>query len=231
MRNPLQSTGWIARKGPNGKSIFLGTCFAFRRRNILLTAAHCVRASSLSSLSVYMHGEDAASARLVTDALYHPHADLAILRLSENHALSDRFDGETPIYAWGVPVSAFGYPEDTGLTGLEPTPRYFRGNIQRMFRHTSHLGYAYEAAELSFGAPGGLSGGPVTPDTDYSMVMGVVAENQTSTTYLSTITEEVTETTSRFETIHSVIDYAIVVRLDPVTEWLDQNISYPGANV
>jgi hypothetical protein len=148
------------------------------------------------------------------------------------------FAGDTKAYTWGMPVSAFGYPGDTGKFGLEPTPRYFRGNIQRMFSHTSHLGYSYQAAELSFGAPGGLSGGPVTPDADYSMAMGIVTENITSTTYLSSITEEATETTrdqitertSRIEKIHSVIDYAIVVLLDPLVEWLDHHIPYPGMN-
>lgn len=100
-----------------------------------------------------------------------------------------------------------------------------------MFPYRSHEGYEYDAAELSFGAPGGLSGGPVTPNSDYATVMGLVAENRTSTTYLSTITEATTNTTSYVERIHSVINYAIVVRLDPLSEWLDLHVPYPGAGV
>jgi len=230
MRNPLQSTAWIARQSADTRQ-FLGTCFAFRHTHCLLTAAHCVRGVDKASLSVQCHGETPALSRPVAHVILHPHADLAILKLPAERALSDKFGGDTPIYNWGMPVSAFGYPEDTGRIGLEPTPRYFRGNIQRMFRHVSHMRFEYDAAELSFGAPGGLSGGPVTPDSDYSMVMGVVVENQSSTTYLSTITEEITDTTTRVEKIHAMINYAIVVRLDPLTAWLDEHIPYLVAGV
>jgi hypothetical protein len=34
-----------------------------------------------------------------------------------------------------------------------PTPRYFRGHVQRLFWHISDLSYAYTAAELSLPAP------------------------------------------------------------------------------
>ena len=228
MRNPLQATGWLVRDSAEKKSTFLGSCFAFRRLNYLLTAAHCVRDAEPASLSVHMHG-DLGSRRRIKEIIIHQSADLAILRLVDGDTLPDTFGGETNIYNWGMSVSAFGYPEDTGLNGLKPTPRFFRGNIQRMFKHKSHLGYKYDAVELSFGAPGGLSGGPVAPDSDYSMVMGVVVENLTSTTYLATVSQEISETSSRTEVVHSMINYAIAVRLDPVTDWLDEHVPYPGA--
>lgn len=228
MRNPLQSTAWLTRITTSNDTVFVGTCFAFRRNDWLLTAAHCVLHATPASLRVHTLGEASRLGKRVAEIVRHPDADLALLRMSEPDVLDDRFGGETSLYDWGIPVSAFGYPEDTGEAGLEPTARYFRGNIQRLFAHVSHLGYRYEAAELSFGAPGGLSGGPVAPNSDYAMVMGLVAENLTSTTYLSTISEEATETTSRVERVHSVINYAIVVRLDPLGPWLDQYVSYPG---
>ena len=44
--------------------------------------------------------------------------------------------------------------------------------------------YRYEAAELSFPAPAGLSGGPVFSAEDPNAAMALVAENRSSTTYV-----------------------------------------------
>lgn len=234
MRKPFSSTAWLVHTATN-KPTFVGTCFAFRRSDRLLTAAHCVRDHARESLAVCIHGAPDTDRREIEEIVVHPTADIAILRIPAGRPLDDRFAGDTNLYDWGMPVSAFGYPEDTGESGLQPTPRYFRGNIQRMFTYSSRFGYSYQAAELSFAAPGGLSGGPVTPDSDYSMAMGLVAENITSTRYLYSIGEETAETTRdqitekiyRKETVHSVIDYAIVVLLDPLVEWLDKHVPYP----
>jgi hypothetical protein len=231
MRNPLQSTGWLTVDGAASEQAFLGSCFAFRRTSCLLTAAHCVRGYDASALRVHTYHENADKTLRVQSVMHHPKADVALLWLTEHNAMEDRFAGDTSLYDWGIPVSAFGYPEDTGRSGLEPTARYFRGNIQRYFTHSSHLGYEYEAVELSFGAPAGLSGGPVTPGSDYAMAMGIVVENLTSTTYLATVTEEVTESTSRVEKIHHLIHYAIAVRLDPLTDWLDEQVPYHDTGV
>jgi hypothetical protein len=180
VRNPLQSTGWVIRTD-GGKTRFAGTCFAFRDHSHLLTAAHCVKGVDLRDITVSILTDKVERGIEVKRLTRHQTADVAILEIAD-FPLFDPFLGETSIYDWGVPVSAFGYPEDTGEAGMEPTPRYFRGNIQRVFRHRSLLGYEYDAVELSFGSPAGLSGGPVSPQTDYSMVMGVVAENIESST-------------------------------------------------
>jgi hypothetical protein len=230
MRSPLESTAWLMARDAPGGPRFVGSCFAFRRGHWLLTAAHCVRDMTPAALGVATHRRQ-QELRAVEEVIVHPKADVALLRLSEEHALPDRFAGETPTYGWGVPVSAFGYPEDMDETALVPTPRYFRGNLQRMFLFRSRFGYEYEAGELSFGAPAGLSGGPVTPDSDYAMVMGLVAENREASTYLSTISERTTESSSYTERIHSVINYAIAVRLDPLKPWFDEHVPYQGVRV
>jgi hypothetical protein len=98
-----------------------------------------------------------------------------------------------------------------------------------MLRHRSHLGYEYDGVELSFASPAGLSGGPVSSALDYSLVMGLVTENIESSKYLSTITEVVEPDRTRSEYIHSRIDYAIAVRLDPLTPWLDEQIPWPAS--
>lgn len=228
MRNPLSSTGWVVRADDAGRPRFAGTCFAFRRASHFLTAAHCVHRFPLGSLSISLRANRVDHGFAIEEVVEHSSADVALLRIADGPAAFDLFLGETSVYDWGIPVSAFGYPEDTGETGLEPTPRYFRGNIQRLFKHRSHLGYRYDAAELSFGAPAGLSGGPVSPESDRSMVMGVVAENFESTTYLSKITEHTTDGGTYSEHIHTMINYAVAVRLDPLKDWLDSHIPYPG---
>lgn len=113
---------------------------------------------------------------------------------------------------------------------MEPTPRYFRGSIQRLYSHQSTLGkprYEYDAVELSFGAPGGLSGGPVTPEADDTKVMGLMTENFESTTYLSTRTEVWEGASDRKELVHSTINYGVAVRLDLWLEWLNLHVPYP----
>lgn len=235
MRNPLGSTGWLLDRGPDGSARFVGSCFAFRRRDHLLTAAHCVR-DATETLEVCFRTESGVTTSGITDVIHHPRADVALLRLPDDVAFDDMFAGDTSLYTWGIPVSAFGYPDDMGRATAPPTPRYFRGNIQRMFPHSSHRGFAYDAAELSFSAPGGLSGGPVTPDSDYSMAMGIVAENLNVSRTLYSISDTTTETVRRgtaervtvTEKAYAVIDYALVVLLDPIRAWLDQHVPYPG---
>ena len=228
MRNPLGSTGWVIRSDGERGTRFAGTCFSFRDHYHLLTADHCVAEAKPGDITVSILTDKVERGLEVKRLTRHPTADLAILEIAHQLEIFDFFAGETPTYDWGIPVSAFGYPEDTGETGMEPTPRYFRGNIQRVFRHRSPLGYEYDAVELSFGAPAGLRGGPVSPQTDYAMVMGVVAENIESSTYLSTITEVREQDRTYSERIHSIINYAIAVRLDPLKAWLDEHVPYPG---
>src|SRR6478752_7546226 len=141
MRNPHRSTGWVIRTR-FGRSRFAGTCFAFRRPCFLLTAAHCVKDVDPGELSVSIMTDNVEQGLQINHVTCHDRADVALLELAVKwHPMFDPFLGETSTYDWGVPVSAFGYPEDTGASGMEPTPRYFRGNIQRVFRHRSPLGF------------------------------------------------------------------------------------------
>jgi hypothetical protein len=222
----------------DGSTRFIGSCFALRRRDHLLTAAHCAR-DVRGTLEVCYRTADGISTSSVASVIVHPRADVAALKLAGGSEFDDMFAGDTSLFTWGMPVSAFGYPDDVGRSVAPPTPRYFRGSIQRLFSHSSHLGYSYDAAELSFSSPGGLSGGPVTPDADYSMAMGVVVENLNVSRALYSISETTTETAQDnvitrvilTERAYAVIDYAVVVLLDPLTAWLDEHIPYPGAGV
>ena len=84
------------------------------------------------------------------------------------------------------------------------------------------MGYRYRAGELSFGAPGGLSGGPVVTVNDESSALGLVCENLSSTTYLSSI-EEVQRDGSKYkEMTRNLIEYGVFVVLDKIDDWLDR---------
>ena len=156
----------------------------------------------------------------------HDSADIAVVtvdqaphyRLSPFYMLSSRHARGAQIEAWGYTAEAL--PEG----GAVPTPRAYHGTVQRVFQHDSELGYCYSAGELSFPAPGGLSGGPVFTLPQRLHLVGVVAENFESTTLLHS-TEEFDEAgVMTRERIHRVIEFGLFVDLRPLSGWLDQHV-------
>jgi hypothetical protein len=92
-----------------------------------------------------------------------------------------------------------------------------------MMRHTSKDGYEYDAAEMSIGAPAGLSGGPLVRH-DHPLIIGLVTENHRSTTFLQAV-EEIQKGGSVYkETIHEMITYGIALLLQPLDAFLSQHI-------
>jgi hypothetical protein len=150
----------------------------------------------------------------------HPSADVAALWIEQ--AAFDPFRDVSRSADWGDEVAAFGYPIDTIRDQVLPTPRYFRGHIQRLFEHLSDLGYSYRAAELSFPAPGGLSGGPVASKRHPDRVIALVAENALATTYLQSRVEYSDATSIITERVHSTVEYALAVVLGDIGDWLDE---------
>lgn len=233
VRDPLRSTGWVIEQTAHGLR-FRGTCFGYGGRGVLLTAAHCVRDIPIERLTVGIWNAPVDLGRATQGGLgpqqpgieiaaveRHEFADLAVMKIDDFSGVFERFEGIRSECNFGDELAAFGYPEDTAEDGIEPTPRMFRGFLQRTYHHASHQRYQYDAGELSFGAPGGLSGGPVTVWTDPANVLGVVAENRRSSTYLET-TESVDHGDNHFRSeTHSVINYGICVLLAPLKEWLD----------
>jgi Trypsin-like peptidase domain len=226
MHNPIDSTGWVVRTD-SGAPRFAGTCFGLYRPNIMITARHVLTGAPRENVTVTILLDDVEEGVSVENIIAHPSADVAILVLDDAINIFDYFRGIAPLPEMGTDVAAFGYPEDTEPGGAKPTPRYFKGHVQRRYKHRSHLGYEYLAAELSFGAPGGLSGGPVAHTAFPSLAMGVVAENRESSTFLSGHTE-VRDGNERYrEEVRSMINYAACVMLEPLREWLHEHIR-PG---
>jgi hypothetical protein len=220
MANQIASVAALLHSPDPGA--FLGTCFPFRDPTCFLTAAHCAGELPAKELAIGLPMGDAGVVPVVA-VERHPTADIALLRIAQTTAgeitpfwnLNDR-------YSLGDSFAAFGYTEDTfGPEPRLPVARQFRGHIQRVLRYVSPLGYEYDAAELSIGCPGGLSGGPIYLPNSWAAVVGVVTENLESTTYLQAV-DEVQENGEVHHYRHqTMINYGIALLLDDLREWLD----------
>jgi len=222
-QNPLLATGLLLRT-QDERVDFLGTCFAFRQPTRFLTAAHCIGNLTPRELAIAIPNITTDEPFRVQNVIRHPAADLAVLVLADDPVppiTPFRFYGGM---GWGLEFRAFGFPEDVfGTSPAQPTARLFAGHIQRMMRHASKDGYEYDAAELSIGAPAGLSGGPLVRH-DLPLIIGVVTENHRSTTFLQAV-EEIQEGGSVYkETIREMITYGIALLLQPLDGFLSQHI-------
>lgn len=215
MQDPLDSTGWVVRSD-GGEPRFTGTCFGFRCSGMMLTAQHVVKDMKESDLSVTINLDEIEEGIEVRRVIRHPSADVAVLLIDDAIKVFDLFADVAPIPKMGDDVTAFGYPEDTAPGGPQPTPRLFKGHVQRRYVHRSHLGFEYAAAELSFGAPAGLSGGPVAHASLSSYAMGLVAENHESSTVLRSATDVVDNEMKYREEVRTMINYATCVLLHPI---------------
>ena len=203
--------------------VFLGTAFAFRHRRAFLTAAHCVADVAPSEITITSPGLGGGESLQVTSVEVHPTADLAVVKVDianiptgiPFHILSNNHPPGSDVGAWGYPLDSL------SDGGLAPTPRVFKGIVQREMNHESSFGYEYEAGELSFGAPRGLSGGPVFTFPYQMHLVGVVTENFESTTEHQTIEEYRDEHGIVRESTHKVIQHAVYVALGPVARWLE----------
>lgn len=216
----FQSVGRLGLVGERAEPIFLGTTFGFRSGQHFLSAAHCV--GDLKPHEVIVEPMLEAAAYPVVSIERHPTADLALLELSTEieSVVGFSFIHEPGL---GEEFTAVGFPEDVmSTTDRQPTLRVFHGHIQRVFTHHSHQGHQYQAVEMSIAAPAGLSGGPLT--WGEGGVIGVVAENFDSTTYLE-ITEEVNSDLGKELTRHQrVISYGVAVNLEAASEWIEDRV-------
>ena len=219
--NPLENTGVLLKKD---SSAFLGSCFVFRYPNTLLTARHCISDFKESDLCVVLPCINKMFD--VAKIEKHSEADIAILSvpgIKENDITWPQYQ----IFndnSWGEDYMALGYPQEYIAGDFKPTPRIFKGHIQRYFNHKSHLGYIYYAAELSAGCPRGLSGGPVFNPGFHGRLFGLVTENLKTTTELETISEVEENGVVYKEHYHNVINYGVALWLPSVEKWIDNYI-------
>jgi hypothetical protein len=216
------ATGLIVHSPMGASNSFCGSCFAYGRSGAFLTAAHCVTGLAAADLRIgipalgnALHGN-----LQVVSIEIHPVADVALMFTEQFPTDAVGSIGGLDYAAdWGERIVAFGYPEDTSPTGITPTPRMSVGTIQRFFKYDDGRG-GYSAIELSFPAPAGLSGAPVSRTQDTGLVIGVVCANHSALTYTGSF--EVTDHTGTYQAKErDVVRYGIAVYLPDVIEWIE----------
>jgi hypothetical protein len=203
---------------------FRGTCFAFRRSDAFLTAAHC--ASDIGTPTLFVNTPAAGGFHAVAGIERHPSADVALLRLASSAWPGgvEPFVRTKPFTALGLEFMAYGFPEDAPAPDeepLTPTPRLFRGYLQRQLTYR-RAGYEYSAGEMSIPAPAGLSGGALFVAADFNSVIGVAAENVQSTTYVGRVEEQTSEGGKVRHVEREHVQYGIAALLAPLGDWLDE---------
>ncbi len=219
--NPIENTGIIIRRNDGA---FLGSCFVFRYPKVALTAAHVVSDLKPDQLVVALPGSRAAGALFsVREVSIHPKADLAVVEIDPpderdiTWTVNEVFDD----MGYGLDVVTYGYPQHSAAGAMAPTPRLFKGYVQRFLEHKSHLGYTYVAAELSFSCPAGLSGSHVLNSNFSGRLYGVVTENIRTSTELDSVLE-VDEGGQKYrESFHSIINYGLALWLPACCDWLN----------
>jgi len=200
---------------------FLGSCFAFRRAEFFLTAAHVLRGYQLGELRVIC-AADRQLYRIRTIET-HPRADVALAVLSDAPQTDPFWNVVSPHL--GEDFIAYGYPEDPfpGL-GLVPTPRIFKGHIQRHIRNykSDSTRYEYDAIELSMPCPPGLSGGPCFKPSSPMTIVGIVTENVDTTKVLDTVEETAGPGYREITKLMSVVRYGVGIDPAGIAEWLDR---------
>ena len=226
--DPIQATGLLLHVNQE-RQAFLGSCFAFREDRAFLTAAHCVTNLEPHEVSAWFPGEGSDPVELPIRRMEwihrHSNADVAILKAAADSPRVEPFWSAVSNYALGEDFMAFGYPENVfGEDARMPTARLFRGHYQRFFEHRSHMGYRYQAGELSITCPPGLSGGPLFRPGAPEIVTALATENFDSTTTLERVETKTEDDQSVEHRYMRVISYGVAVMLDPLSGWLDEHL-------
>lgn len=218
--NPAVNTGILLDSKNNS---FLGSCFIFRYPDKVITAYHCIKSKKIEDITLIFPGSNPKKIYSVKSINAHPTADLAVLdvpNINENEITwphCNIFDDKT----LGLEITTFGYPQSYSGSQPIPTPRVFKGYIQRFLNHNSYLGFNYLAAELNFGCPGGLSGSPIFNSLHIGRLYGIITENFKSTTELDSVIEIDENGNSKKESYHNIINYGLALWLPEVEDWIN----------
>lgn len=222
--NPLRAVCLVCQEQGSNLPIFLGSCFAFGNSRHFLTAAHCIPTDSAEKFVILTPWEGVYS--VVERVIKHPDADLAILKLQgEGRESVENLTALRELKAIGGDYYAYGYPEDSiGPNAGMPTARLFKGHCQRALMHESHMSYKYQAMELSFSCPGGLSGGPLFESHLPTIPVGLVTENIESSTILYSQEVLLKDGVPFTESHHRIISYGIGLLLQPYQDWINEHV-------
>lgn len=216
------STGFVLAQDADGTVGIAGSCACYRRRDVLVTAAHCVPEAA-SELYVVLPGEP--KPRPVLRVERHETSDVAVViaQPREDEPLGTQvYEGIDDTLTEGGDFMAYGYPVEAAAS---PVGRLFKGHFQRYMSYEDAAGHGYFAGELSIPAPAGLSGGPVVRTTSPSLLTAVVTQNVESYVVLDSLEEvERDGKTLRVES-RRVVNYGIAAMLTSDGPWLDGIVS------
>jgi hypothetical protein len=203
---------------------FAGSCGAYTRRDVFITAAHCIPANR--TLIIALEGDN--NGRLVRRCVKHPTTDIAVLVTDPPEP--DPFASQVfhrpgnQVIIDGGDFICYGFPAE-GSPENRPIGRTIRGNIQRYFNYNAPNGDQYFAMEMSCPAPAGLSGSMLAYLNRPDIPIGVVTTNYDSYVLLDRL-EEVEKNGAIYrEQISRVVSYGIAASLINEQTWLDERIA------
>lgn len=207
---------------------YAGTCFAFRRSDCFLTAAHCVAERDWNGLLILSY--QSLGVIYIREVVRHPTADLALLHTVPMTAVPVvPFADAAPVGGVGRDFMAFGWPDNTVApdTPPGPRPRLFKGHVQQTMAWKSYDGYQYAALEMNIECPTGMSGAALFPADDTYRVIGLAAENVHSPAFLSSEVTVQEDGKTVIERTYATTNYGIAVQLEPLRAWLDEHVPPP----
>ncbi len=134
------STGFLLAEAAEGSVGIAGTCACYQRREVLVTAAHCVPADA-SAFYAVLPGEP--KPRRILQVERHDTSDLAVVHAEpqEDEALGTQvFAGVDETLVEGGDFKAFGYPVEAAAS---PVGRLLKGHFQRYMSYEDAAGLGY----------------------------------------------------------------------------------------
>ena len=129
---PFHSIGLLFHRRSGANLAFLGTCFAYRSRDVFVTAAHCFGNLKAADLEIVLPVVDHAAPAAVDKVVVHSSADIALLYVPTlGSAQSAPFFSTDAVLTWGSEVQALGYPEES---------EHRDADRARRLCHSVHLG-------------------------------------------------------------------------------------------
>lgn len=143
---------------------------------------------------------------------------LAILKVEGDiPEIFEKFKMSEQDFAYGSQVHCFGMNIDWNKSGS--TGRVIGGIIQRDFTYSDGK-YKSKALESSAPIPKGTSGGPAFFANKDDIVIGMAIGTIKSEVVVSSIEQHEEREVKMRERISEIIRYGVILRLDPLKEWI-----------
>lgn len=225
---PGQSIAPIyARASPESgvEWLFAGTGFCLIHPDYLVTAHHVVAKQEMNDLVIV--GFEPNRRYGVVEKHEFGSLDIAVLRLSGVAPSGFRaLRLHERQYGLGKQVFCYGYPyRNLGAERIEFEPRLLSGSFQRFFRYRFDP-YEYDAGELSFPVPLGMSGGPLFLHENGNVV-AVATTNFESSTAIDYVEEHLEPGHKEVHKITKVVEYGVCAILDSHRDELKNLIPKP----